>query len=145
MNERANFKDSVRRVALQIREPSEPVVVEALPGTARESSSGPNLVKPANEATIASPVRPRTRRVKQPMALEWLKARTNFKQVSVELPPELHQMVIRASHGQRMSGRFPGNIREIYSVAAVEWMERNSWFRPDEVADDESENRNEEF
>ena len=63
------------------------------------------------------------------------------KQVSVEFPLEFIEMIRRASHGQRMNGKFPGNVREIHNVALIEWLERNGWFRPADPDDEESEHQ----
>jgi hypothetical protein len=142
MADRSNFKDSIRQLAVQLEQDESPAANNSVAAT-REASSRPTLVKAADEASAEAPTRPSSRRAKRPKALEWLKTRTIYKQVSVELPPELHQMIIRASHKQRMGGRFPGNIRQIYSVAAVEWLERTGWFRLEELGNTEGDDEDE--
>lgn len=136
MSDRSTFKESVRLLAnvLDAKGPDE--TIPAVPS--RDALSRAKSKVPADEANAAPPRIVRSRKPRPPKGLEWLRKQQNLRQVTVELPPELHRMVTRASHGQQMNAKHPGTIREIYSVAAVEWLERNGWFASQEVVDGDS-------
>ena len=138
MSERAAFTNSIRKIANVML--GDDKLSAAAQTTPTDESNKPALINGIDEAKSAVPPKHTARKTKQPAALAWLMPRLKVtKQVSVDLPPELDEMVERASHGQRMDKKFPGFKKEIQSVALVEWLERNGWFRP---ADLEGENTN---
>jgi hypothetical protein len=141
MSDRADFKDSIRRLAAQVMSRDEADSKGRITRATKEPLRKPALIKSADEPQPSAPARPNNKRTKRPSVLEWLKQKADFKQVSVEFPRELDEMITRASHGQRMMGKFPGRKRELLNVAAAEWLERNGWFRPEELNNQGSEDQ----
>lgn len=146
MSDRADFKNSIRQLREQVMAVNEqPEATPKTDGMSRSSIKSA-LTKQTDDAKHLAPPKPGARKTKRQPALEWvmkLMKAAKSKQVSVEFPLELIEMIRRASHGQRMNGKFPGNVREIHNVALIEWLERNGWFQPEELVGEGLDDQNE--
>ena len=121
MTERADFKDSIRRLAATvISEPSQESVqtpVDAVTSN-RPSTSGEQPKPRAKPAARSFRARPSSSDGEVP----------NVIAVTTRFPKEIDVLITKASFAQRMNERSPGTKQEILVEAAREWLMRNGYF-----------------
>jgi hypothetical protein len=132
MNERADFKDSVRQLAATVIEP---------PTAASKPESPPEVAEEAKQELAPEKNRLRATSTggKSKPARTDAVSEPNVVAVTIRFPKEIDALVERASFAQRMKERWPGTKQAIHVEAARDWLRRNGYLKLDEPQPEDSE------
>jgi hypothetical protein len=132
MNERADFKESVRQLAA--------VVIESPAADKKQErpAAKPAVVERHNEPDKYR-LRPKSTGGRARSARQNLAPEPNVVTVTTRFPNEVDALVTKASFAQRMKELSPGTKQEILVEAAREWLCRNGYLKREEPEPDESQ------